>query len=573
MKKMYKFISVYMYLLAIFAFVFGWFASANTLSITNWDTYTWRYFCPIDLSVIVNYDWENWFGNCQYWLEFDPDIAILQYKGKWSNFTKTDKNSITWSHNNILYVDEKNQESLINETSICSKIKFNTISPTQSSTVIRFVDKYWNYPTANTFLNTTEWLNASNGGQDTLTWVQDLKINLYACPCNLDNYAPTVSNWTVWGVSFSSSAHYQWAQTIKFLVYDKWWTSRSYWTQWTKDFANYTGAWVPSNMDNQEWINSGTIVVKIYSWNELIQTLSYGDEALTIAEYTWSTNIPKYTWDGNIRWYWVSFDTDFVAVESPVRIEVSVSDNALNGSGPCQTNVHTKSASITWNNREKPTITFNAPIWQNINPNAWVELTVSDSRAWIDTGSLVVEILPVTSWWQVIMSGSIYSWSDFTFQLIAGSTGLGWASTYKVTFQPRYEFAVDSTIRLSGYVEDLVGMTGTKAHQFSTRADCTFYGCVNFVDIFFWDIGNLVLNWFTWSLIVITGTIADYPYLTWENGDIVMCGPINESINLTWNVDIYSGNEIINWNVYPYGDLYVTGLDFEYQDGVIIPRY
>lgn len=568
MKKMYKFISVYLYLLALVMLVCWSFVSANTLSIMTWDTYTWRYFCPIDLPVTVNYDGEHWFGNCQYGLEFDSDNVVLQFWWMGSNFTKIDQNYFTWNNDNILYIDVKNQERLINETSVCSKIIFNTISPVQTSTTIKFVDRYWNYPTSSTFLNTTEWLNASNGGTDTLTWVQDLKINLFACPCTLDNNEPTIHNW-----SHNTTTHYLWPQTIRFLVYDKWWTSRSYWTNWTKNFANYTGAWVPSNMDNQEWINSGTIVVKVYSWDTLITTMNAGDDALTITEYTWSNDIPRFTWDGNIRWYWVSFNTDFVAVETPVKIEVSVSDNALVGSGPCQTNAHTTVESRNLNQREKPIITFNAPTWQNVNPNVWVELTVSDSRAWINTGSLVVQILEITSWWQVIMSWSVYSWSDLHFQLIAGSGVLWWASKYKVTFQPKYEFAVDSTITLSGYVEDLVGMTGQKTHQFHTRKDCTFYGCVNFVDIFFGDMWNLILNWFTWSLIVITGTIAQYPYLTWSDWEIVMCGPIDDSINLTWNIDIYSGGVRINGNMYPDEELYVTGLDFEYQDGVIIPRY
>jgi hypothetical protein len=202
-------------------------------------------------------------------------------------------------------------------------------------------------------------------------------------------------------------------------------------------------------------------------------------------------------------------------------------------------------------------------------------LTVADDWAWIDTGSLVVEILPVVSWGQIIMTWSIYSWSDLHFDLQDGSEELWWASKYVVSFQPKYEFAVDSNIILSWNVKDLVGVVGTWRHTFHTRKDCTFYGCVNFVDIFSgsMNISNLIQWHFTWSLIVVTGTSAPYPYLTWSSWEIVMCWPIGESINLDWNIDIYSEWQIINWQLYQDEDLYVTGLNFTYESGVITPIY
>lgn len=586
MKTMWKFSWVFVLFVAvIIGLWFSFSQNVNTLgiippsqtpTISAWErtnTYTWRYFCPINISVEAIYGWWSGFGNCQYSLKFDPTYANLQYISKWTAFWQTD-NAIFTGNGSILFVEEKHWNA-ITDTVECSKLRVTAINPSQNVVNLSFVRADGNplqipYDFTHTM---PDLLNLAWWGTDTLTWIQNLAINLYACPCTLDNNRPTISNWTVWGDALNTNKHYQWSQTVKFLVYDKWWTSRQYWTQWTHDFSNYTGAWVPSNMDNQEWIDRNSIVVNLYSWSELIKSMPAGDSALTITEYDWSNNIPKFTWDGNIRWYWVSFDTDFVSVETPITIEVLADDNALVGDGPCQTSAHRQTSSNTLNQREAPVITFNLPVQENANPDAWVMLTVSDAWAWVDTGSLIVEILPVMSWSQVVMSWSVYSWSDLTFQLIAGSGVLWWASKYEVTFQPRYEFPVGSTIRLSGYVEDLVWVSAHKEYTFTTRQDCTFYGCVNFVDIFFWDIWYLILNWFTWSLIVITGTIADYPYLTWENGDIVMCGPINDSINLTWNIDIYSGSEIINWSAYPYRELYVTGLDFEYQDSVITPRY
>lgn len=535
------------------------------------NVYTWRYFCPVELSVMAIYGGWGGFGNCQYSLKFEPTQINLEYLNRWSAFAQTD-NAIITGNQNILFVEEKNWRA-ITGTVECSRIRA-TGYPPQDIVDIHFVRANWDLPIIPSDFETTmpDILNLAWGGNDTLTWIQNIKLSLFACPCILDNEQPKISNWMIWGEQFDNTAHYQWPQTVKFLVYDKWWSSRSYWTQWTKNLSNYTW-WAPAWMDNQEWINSGTIVVKIYSWDDLIQTLSYWEDALTITEYLWSTNTPKYTWDGNIRWYWVSFDTTNLPVETPLKIEVTVKDNSLDNGGDCTKNAKKTTDYIILNEKQSPVITFNRPTGSNVNPNTWVKLTVSDNRAWVDTGSLVVEILPVFSWWQMIMTWSIYSWSDLTFVLTGGSEWLGWASKYEVTFQPIYQFPVDSTITLSGYVKDLVGMTGQQVYTFHTRKDCTFYGCVNFVDIFSGSLSNLIQPQFTWSLIVVTGTILPYPYLTWLSEDIVMCWPIDWSIKLDWNIDIYSGNEIFNWNVYPYWELYVTGLDFEYQSGVIVPIY
>ena len=535
-------------------------------------SWVWRYFCPIDISVLAVYGGWSGFSNCQYAINFRKGATQLSYLGKWVAFNWHDTDILTWD-GSLFFVEEKNTAP-ITSTVECSSFRvtwIDTSEPILSLNLTSPIYPDWNFDFLqnNIFVDTTDLLNLSFDGTDTLTWIQGLKINLYACPCDLDNQWPIITDWKVNDEDFVVGEHYQWNSRVKFLVYDKGWSSRSYWMH----EGVYTG-WAPAWMDNQEWVNSDTIIVKIYSWTQVIREMRSDNPELNIQAYDWSNNIPELTWDGNIRWYWVSFDTDF-SVETPVKIEVSAEDNTLQGNWPKIKKKHVGTGNITFNQREKPILKFDSPVWQNINPNVWVQLTVSDKWAWINTGSLVVEILPVMSWGQVIMTWSIYSWSDLHFQLIDGTEELWWASRYKVTFQPRYEFAVNSTIRLSGYVEDLVWMEVQKTHTFSTRADCTFYGCVNFVDIFFWDIWNwnLVLNWFTWSLIVITWTIADYPYLTWSSWEIVMCGPISDSINLTWNVDIYSGNEIINWNEYPYVDLYVTGLDFEYESGVIVPNY
>lgn len=575
MKKNYKIIlSSFLMMLCLWVWYVG-SENVNVLSISTWTVYTWKYYCPIDVSVIANYNWV-WFGNCQYWLQFDSSNISLNYVQRWSNFTKTDKNYFTWLNNNILYIDEKNEQQIVNETSVCSTIRLQTTTANITSSQIQFVDREGNIPTLNTYLNTNEWLNLANNGEDTLTWVENLTVNFYACPCQLDNKAPIITSWSH---GFTSADHYTWEQTISFVTYDKWGVSWPYWTHWQYIWwlllsgtlgQYYDSQSVPSWMDNQEWVSAKHIFVKIIDESGNVSTINHH-----FVPYSGTSSIPQYTWDGNYRWYKVSFDTDSFGVEKPVTVVVSVSDNVLSIWWECETSRHTTVFTGVFNPKEAPKIKFLAPQWENINPNAWVEVLVWDTWAWVDTGSVVIEILPVMSWWQMIMSGSIYSWTDLNFQLTGGSEELWWASKYVVSFQPKYEFAVNSQIRLSWYAMDLVWMEVSETHNFTTRADCTFYGCVNFVDIFSGsiNISNLIQWQFTGSLIVVTGTVLPYPYLTWASGDVVMCGPLDESINLDWNIDIYSEWQIINWQLYQDEDLYVTGLDFAYESGVITPIY
>lgn len=565
MKKVSKFRCLFGLLLSMLILVWFWWAqNVNTLSITP-STYTWRYFCPIQLSVVANYWWAV-FSNCQYSLSFDSSLVQLWYVSRGSAYLTTDTVQL-W--HNILSVEERNNNP-ISETVVCSNLLLTWIGG--GSATIDFVTISWTLPTSNDFLHTEDLLNLSYNWSDTLTWVQNLYVEFYACPCVSDSKAPVVWNWShdvAWNI------HYTWVQTIRFLVYDKdnnhpW----QYWTNGTHNVSNYTW-WAPAWMDNQEWVKSDSLQVEIYSGGVLMDTLTPG-AWLTVDRYTGTlADTPEYTWDGYDRWYWVSFDTTSLSVETPITFVLTASDNTSWIKWWCTTDKHVMIFTGILNKEKAPTIIFNSPIWQNINPNTWVILTVADDWAWIDTGSLVVEILPVVSWGQIIMTWSIYSWSDLHFDLQDGSEELWWASEYVVSFQPKYEFAVDSNIILSWNVKDLVGVVGTWRHTFHTRKDCTFYGCVNFVDIFSgsMNISNLIQWHFTWSLIVVTGTSAPYPYLTWSSWEIVMCWPIGESINLDWNIDIYSEWQIINWQLYQDEDLYVTGLDFTYESGVITPIY
>jgi hypothetical protein len=78
---------------------------------------------------------------------------------------------------------------------------------------------------------------------------------------------------------------------------------------------------------------------------------------------------------------------------------------------------------------------------------------------------------------------------------------------------------------------------------------------------------------FTGTILVVTGTNLDspYPYLTWANNDVLMCGYEWTWAILTWNVSIYdSEDNLINWNLYTGNVLYITGLNFTIVDWVIV---
>ncbi len=543
--------------------------NVNTLSMIP-DVYTWKYYCDLNFSVRANYNWGSGFTNCQYVLLYNPLHETISYVSRWSSFSATDTNMSSW---NLWFWEEKNN-TVIQNTAICSTLKLNTISTDMTGTLIRFVDKDWIPPTNSTFNNTDDLLNLSYNWTDTLTWVTDLQIAYEYCPCNIDGQSPT---FTQFSHNFSSTSHYTWLQTIKFLVYDKWWSNRSYWTHGQKNFSDYDSVSVPSWMDNQEWINSWTIKVTLTS-HDGTQVLTNWN-GLTITRYTWTlANTPEYTWDGNDRWYRVTFTWNF-DVETPVSISIEADDNALSNGSVCQTSVHKWTYSATINQKVAPTITLKTPInnAQNINPDSPIVVEVSDSWAGVNTGSVKITIPAIYSGSELLMTGYTYSWSDLSFELISWTSELWGASKYNVTFQPKYKFPTSTWISVTGYVEDLVWMTGVLNKSFNTRADCSFYGCVNYVDIFFWDFAleNLQIAEFTWSLIVITWSIAPYPYLTWENNDIVMCGPVDQTIILSWNVEIYSGTQIINGDEYLYSWLFVTWLDFVYdpESGVITPIY
>ena len=579
-RKYYKFASMYLFPLIVFCIAFLSFVWANTLSITSWDVYTWKYFCDVKVPVIVNYDGGSWFGNCQFWLKFDSYNITWFYDSRWSNFTKTNKKYITWSNNDILYVDESNEYTIITETSVCSNLIFRTTSTAIPSTTIQFVEEDWNLPTAASFLNVTNsWLNVSYNGEDTLTGVQNLTINYEICPCTLDTVKPTFSDFS----PNISNTNLTGLQTISFLIYDQWWTPWNYWSQWQPvSLSNYTWVGVPSGMDNQEWINSGSITVTIHYDSRYWvadETLTLANWRLHIQRYTWTkANTPAYTWDGNDRWYWVSFTpSTWFLPEYLVTITIAGSDNALNNWAVCSSSSNSRQQSYTINNPVKPTISLTSPAnnTSNLNPSVSdLVFRVADTWAWVDTWTVRITIPAIYSWSQLLMTWYTYSWSELEFSNCSWTPEIGWKYSCDVTIHPKWSFPVAKTVRITWYVADLAGNSSNVwSWQISTRQDCSFYGCINYVQIFTWVFESIPVVEFTWSLIVVTGTMLPYPMLTWENNNILMCGPTDTEINLTWTINIYSGDVVINGTTYEGTGLYITGLNFEYEDWVITVLY
>jgi hypothetical protein len=181
---------------------------------------------------------------------------------------------------------------------------------------------------------------------------------------------------------------------------------------------------------------------------------------------------------------------------------------------------------------------------------------------------VTVTIPAIYSWSELLMTWYTYSGSELYFSDCTGTPEIWWAYSCDVEIEPKREFPVNSTINITWYVKDLADNWKYGSWNISTRQSCSFYGCVNNVQIYMSG-SDIPTVTFTGSLIVVTGSIYPYPFLTWENNDIVMCGPIDDERVLSWNIDIYSGDDVINWTIYWNNELYVTWLNFEYESGII----
>ncbi len=441
-----------------------------------------------------------------------------------------------------------------------------------SSTELIFVDDNWDLVLVFNTEDTDDGLTITSTETpgDTLAAITNATYNFEAYPCIDDWQAPEIENsqsWNDYSPSDINGGRLTGIQNINMLVLDWQWTNRHYRYQGlAKTLANYVSA--PSDVDNQYWVNSGTLSVRI---NNAASGGTVEYPSLTTTIYTGTKTPNRYTWDSEDRWYWIDFsNSNSFEVEQQVTITVTGYDNPNYAS-----DTNFMSETFTFNNPSNPNIVMVSPSdgaeFQSTNISPLV-FNTTDAWAGVDTGSVRIEIPAITSWVQ-LMTGYVYSGSDLTFVLNNGSEGIGNEWGYRVALTPKWEFPSFEEVEISWYVEDLVGNVGTGKWSFTTRPSCDFYGCNEILDVYImWGI-NAWVEQFTGQLLVVTWTNINspYPYLTWANEDILMCGFPWAWAELTWSVTIYDtdGTTPINGDTYTWNVLYITGADFTYNNGVI----
>lgn len=544
----------------------------NTWS-SNWSqkisVMTWRYYCDNYVDVVAVHT-NNWnFTNCHFNLYVNT--WSLTFVGKWP-FNTTVYND--WDPNTGLYwlriaIDDKQTPKTT--TTYCARLKL-VQDKALTWTVLEFKDKNWNDFSINWW--TEDYLTLASNWSDTLTWVNNLRFNYEACPCTLDWEAPKIYNTN--SLKYKNWAKITWEQTIKFLIYDQWWENVTHWFNgqpYSVTWLNYVSVWW-NTVDNQEWIDSNTISVKV-SYNGW-QALTPSN--LSITPYEGWTYWSAETWDSHNRWYWIEFTTNSLEVEKPVVITISWSDNKISWTSVCNTTQHSTWITITMNTGAGPGVSLTSPSYNSQNNvlNPFLSFEFTDDWAWVNSGTISITIKDIYSWWI-----KIYTWETFdrnriswSLQRISWTDGTGWRVWYTLTIKPTRPFPADTKITLTWSVTDFVGKTTVNPDMtFYTRKNCIEYlWCYNPLDISVWSGSegwvSKLQNLYTWTKVVVTWTIAPYPYLTWDSGNVLMCGPIETTINLEWIVIYDNAWNVIStetWYVYSQDSLYVTWLDYGYE--------
>lgn len=514
-------------------------------------------------------------------ISFDSGNVIVTHGSVNSPFTQNQGYSLIGNLYRTYGALPGGQKSSVDANAI--NFWFRTSNNIASST-LSFTDRLWWSITF--WPSTTDDGATLNGfdvnGADILTAAYNATYTFVPLPCVPDATAPAIVDIT----PINWSRYIPNNQIISFTTYD--WAgagdvsgpsplatnNRShYWySGWPLLLTNYVAA--PATVDNQEGVNSSTIKATV----SCPTCTSFGGpyvltaSNLIIVDWLgdWTRN--EYTWNSKRRWY----DVSFVApapyeIEKTVTVNFEVVDNA-NETGA----VHTGTTSISFNAPQAPVLqrilpstdTFVSP--SKANP---IKIYISDDWAGVDTGSIKISIPTIMSWAEQVMTGYTYSWSELTFVLSWGATGLGNSGKYEVSFFPLWDFPANATVIITWLALDLAGTSWTLSTSFTTRPDCSFFGCNEILNISIlgWTFAGLYE--FTWTLLVVTGTNPDspYPYLTWVNNDILMCGVEWTGAVLTWNVQLYNASgTLINGTVYSGNDLYITGLNFTIVDWVII---
>jgi hypothetical protein len=515
-------------------------------------------------------------------ISFDSSNISLIHGTVNSPFSQNQWDSLVWNLYKTYGALPWGQKSAVDVNAIT--FGFKTLNNILSST-FSFTDRLWNaivfWPST-----TDDWATLNGfdvNGADILTAVNNATYTFFPLPCVPDATNPTIT--TI--IPSNGSRYIPSNQVVSFTTYD--WAgagtvngpsplatnNRShYWYQGlaTGVLSNYVSA--PATVDNQEGINSSTIKATV----SCPTCTSFGGpyvltaSNLIISDWLGDGSRHQYTWDSQRRGYDVSF-----AAPAPYEVEKTVTVTFEAVDNPNETwAIHTGTASVSFNTPQNPIITRLLPSTDTfVSPSKAnpIRLFVSDDWAGINTGSVKITIPKIMSWAEQLMTGYTYSWSELAFTLSWWASGLWNSGKYIIDFYPLWDFPANETVTITWIALDLASNTWTFTTSFTTRPDCSFFGCNEILNINILD-GNFAwLYEFTGTILVVTGTNPNspYPYLTWANNDILMCGIEWTWAILTWNVSIYdSSNNQINWNLYTGSALYITGLNFTIVDWVIV---
>lgn len=507
-----------------------------------------KLYCPNPVYMIIDW-WSDTFNWFQSSISFDSNNIIVVTWVIHADFESA-SNAINWSLYNVWWV----MNGWFN-TWILTWVSFDIITKSNIlSTSLYFVDENWNDPVF--WPNTTKDGISLNGYDkwlaDILSGVIPVTYEFVALPCEADWNAPTITNISAWTTKVPTDA-------ISFLTYDwggglvsYWFSGNSVW-----NISNYVSA-TGKHVDNQEWVDSSSISVRVSCPTCSNPKLNM-EAPLSISDWNWDNTKNALTWDSERRWYNVSFGAPFTyEVEKKVTVEISVSDNP-NENGK----VHTGTKTFSFNAPVAPEILPISPSTSDfVSPSReFITFKVSDDWAGVDTWKVVIS---------TIYSGKefIYSGSDLTFVLTWWDVGLWNAWSYIVSFMPKEDFPVSTKITVNVTWVDLAWTTGTYQREFTTRPSCDFFWCIDSLDIVMGGISYL----FTWKFLSVTWTNPNstYPYFTWENNEILMCGKDWTWINFV-GIPIYDVTwNLLWWSTYTNHQLIITWLNFVFNSWVIL---
>ena len=536
--------------------------------------------CNYTMGIMINPWWVGYNG-FDSTLKFDSGNVVINHISVNPFFTSSTTGYIKSGY---LYRSYGVRPAWSGNTAIQAATFWFTTTQNILSTMIEFTTL-----AGNTIVfdkNTTDdgaVINSSISSLDILTGITNATYTLIPLPCIIDNEAPTINSTTPtnWARYIATGYH------IWFLVYD-WigagnvsWpaplgtNNRSHYRYagGATSLGNYQSA--PTTVDNQEWVNSWSLRVTVacpscvWGWSHVLTQAN-----LNITPWTGNGSINADTRDSADRWYMVNFAApDPYEIEKLVTVTIQATDNPNENSV-----IHTGTHSFSFNAPSIPTITRLSPatsinVATNISP---IIFRMADDRAGINPDTIKITIPAIMSWATLLYTWYTYSGSDLTLLLSWGAVGTGNSWAYQVSFIPKRTFPSNTTINITWSVYDYANNLWTYASSFTTSMSCADRWCsdVFTLNILWWtNIGNYT---FTWGLIIITWTnlSSPYPYLTWVDNDILMCGRPYTGTILTGNIWIYDLSGIqINGNIYTEDTLYITGedgLDFIYNNGVII---